>query len=194
MGLVCFGCLYGLWPHIVVFCVDLRFIVRDVSLEERRYQHHAANPHHHGVAAVLLIFVGLVRLLVHDAPFFPQVPDQLLLVPLRFGEEHRPGKGARAVGFLLVSVLLEIVLIFIRIIEGFVLQSTDKFLKAVCQMGDLIVVFLIHMDHRRFSLGTAGPVIQEDHIVSGAGTVADGHADGGILPLVNHELAAQFPA
>ena len=57
-------------------------------------------------------------------------------------------------------------------------------------MGDLIVVLLIHMDYRRLSLGAAGPVVQEDHVVSGAGTVADGYADGGILPLVDHELAA----
>ena len=72
------------------------------------------------------------------------------------------------------------------------LQSADKFLKAVCQMGDFIVIFLIHMDHRRLSLGAAGTVVQENHIVSGAGTVADGHADGRILPLIDHKLAAQL--
>ena len=41
------------------------------------------------------------------------------------------------VGFLLVSVILKILYIFIRIIQGFMLQSADKFLKAVCQMGTL---------------------------------------------------------
>ena len=74
------------------------------------------------------------------------------------------------------------------------LQSTDKFLKAVCQMGDLVVVFLIHMDYRRLSLGAASPVVQKDHIMSGAGTVTDGHADGRIRPLVDHELVAQLSA
>jgi len=73
------------------------------------------------------------------------------------------------------------------------LQSTNKFLKAVCQMGHLVVVLLIHMDHRRLSLGAAGPVVQEDHIVSGAGTVTNGHTDSGIFPLIDHKLAAQFP-
>jgi len=77
------------------------------------------------------------------------------------------------------------------IIEGFMLQSADKFLKAICQMGDFIVIFLIHMDYRRLSLGTASPVVQENHIVSGA-TVADGHADGRILPLIDHKLTAQL--
>ena len=38
------------------------------------------------------------------------------------------------VGSLLVGVILKILYIFIRIIEGFMLQSTDKFLKAICQM------------------------------------------------------------
>ena len=33
MGLVRFGHFYGLWPHIVVFGVDLCFIVRDVTVE-----------------------------------------------------------------------------------------------------------------------------------------------------------------
>ena len=33
IGLVFFGHLYGLWPHIVVFGVDLCFIVRDVTVE-----------------------------------------------------------------------------------------------------------------------------------------------------------------
>ena len=98
------------------------------------------------------------------------------------------------VGFLLVGVIFKILCIFIRIIEGFMLQSADKFLKAVCQMGNFIVIFLIHMDYRRLSLGTASPVVQENHIVSGAWTVADGHADGRILPLIDHKLAAQFPA
>ena len=46
-------------------------------------------------------------------------------------------------------------------------------------MGNLVVVFLIHMDYRRLSLGTASPVVQENHIVSGAWTVADGHAWAG---------------
>ena len=73
-------------------------------------------------------------------------------------------------------------------------QSTDELLKAVCQMGDFIVIFLIHMDHRRLSLGAAGTVVQENHIVSGAGTVADGHTDGRILPLIDHKLAAQLSA
>ena len=72
------------------------------------------------------------------------------------------------------------------------LQSADKFLKAICQMGDFIVIFLIHMDYRRLSLGTASPVVQENHIVSGAWTVADGHADGRILPLIDHKLTAQL--
>ena len=72
------------------------------------------------------------------------------------------------------------------------LQSADKFLKAVCQMGNLVVVFLIHMDYRRLSLGATNTVVQEDHIVSGAGTVADGHSDGRILPLIDHKLAAQL--
>ena len=44
-------------------------------------------------------------------------------------------------------------------------------------MGNLIVVLLIHMDYRRLSLGATNPVVQEDHIVSGAGSVANGHAD-----------------
>ena len=48
------------------------------------------------------------------------------------------------------------------------------------------------MDYRRLSLGAAGPVVQKNHIVSGAGTVANGHADGRILPLVDHKLAAQL--
>ena len=74
------------------------------------------------------------------------------------------------------------------------LQSADKFLKAVCQMGNLVVVFLIHMDYRRLSLGATNPVVQEDHIVSGAWTVADGHSDGRILPLIDHKLAAQLSA
>ena len=96
------------------------------------------------------------------------------------------------VGFLLVGVILKTLYIFIRIIEGFMLQSADKFLKAICQMGNFIVIFLIHMDYRRLSLGTASPVVQENHIVSGAWTVADGHADGRILPLIDHKLAAQL--
>ena len=33
MGLVRCGHFYGLWPHIVVFGVDLCFIVRDVTVE-----------------------------------------------------------------------------------------------------------------------------------------------------------------
>ena len=33
MGLVRLGHFYGLWPHIVVFGVDLCFIVRDVTVE-----------------------------------------------------------------------------------------------------------------------------------------------------------------
>ena len=34
------------------------------------------------------------------------------------------------------------------------LQSADKFLKAVCQMGNLVVVFLIHMDcHTQWGVG-----------------------------------------
>ena len=98
------------------------------------------------------------------------------------------------VGFLLVVVILKILYIFIRIIEGFMLQSADKFLKAICQMGNFIVIFLIHMGYRRLSLGTASPVVQENHIVSGAWTVADGHADGRILPLIDHKLAAQLSA
>ena len=35
------------------------------------------------------------------------------------GEEHRSGKGTLMVGFLLVVVILKILYIFIRIIEGF---------------------------------------------------------------------------
>ena len=96
------------------------------------------------------------------------------------------------VGFLLVGVILKTLCIFIRIIEGFMLQSADKFLKAICQMGNFIVIFLIHMDYRRLSLGTASPVVQKNHIVSGAWTVADGHTDGRILPLIDHKLAAQL--
>ena len=46
-------------------------------------------------------------------------------------------------------------------------------LKAVCQMGNFIVIFLIHMDYRRLSLRTASPVVQENYIVFGAWTVAD---------------------
>ena len=194
MGLVRFGHLYGLWPHIVVFGVDLRFIVRDVTVEECHDQHHAADPHYHSVIAVLIIFVALSRLIVHDAPFFPQISNQLLLVPLCFGEEHRSGKGTLMVGFLLVGIILKTLYIFIRIIEGFMLQSADKFLKAICQMGNFIVIFLIHMDYRRLSLGTASPVVQENHIVSGAWTVTDGHTDGRILPLIDHKLAAQLSA
>ena len=72
------------------------------------------------------------------------------------------------------------------------LQSADKFLKAVCQMGNFIVIFLIHMDYRRLSLRAASPVVQENHIVSGAWTVADGHTDGRILPLSDHKLAAKL--
>ena len=98
------------------------------------------------------------------------------------------------VGFLLVGVILKILCIFIRIIEGFMLQSADKFLKAICQMGNFIVIFLIHMDYRRISLGTASSVVQENHIVSGAWTVTDGHTDGRILPLIDHKLAAQLSA
>ena len=98
------------------------------------------------------------------------------------------------VGFLLVGVILKILCIFIRIIEGFMLQSADKFLKAICQMGNFIVIFLIHMDYRRLSLGTASSVVQENHIVSGAWTVTDGHTDGRILPLIDHKLAAQLSA
>ena len=73
------------------------------------------------------------------------------------------------------------------------LQSADKFLKAICQMGNFIVIFLIHMDYRRLSLGTASPVVQENHIVSGAWTVADGHTDGRILPLIDHKLLPSSP-
>ena len=40
-------------------------------------------------------------------------------------------------------------------------DSPDEFLKAVCQMGDLIIIFLIHMDYRRLSLGTASPVVRQ---------------------------------
>ena len=192
MGLVRFGHLYGLWPHIVVFGVDLRFIVRDVTVEECHDQHHIADPHYHSVIAVLNIFVALIRLLIYDTPFFPQISDQLLLVPLCFGEEHRSGKGTLMVGFLLVGVILKTLCIFIRIIEGFMLQSADKFLKAVCQMGNFIVIFLIHMDYRRLSLRAASPVVQENHIVSGAWTVTDGHTDGRILPLIDHKLTAQL--
>ena len=68
--------------HIVVFGVDLRFIVRDVTVEECHDQHHTSDPHYHSVIAVLNIFIALSRLIVHDAPFFPQISDQLLLVPL----------------------------------------------------------------------------------------------------------------
>ena len=96
------------------------------------------------------------------------------------------------VGFLLVGVILKTLCIFLRIIEGFMLQSADKFLKAVCQMGNFIVIFLIHMDYRRLSLRAASPVVQENHIVSGAWTVADGHTDGRILPLIDHKLTAQL--
>ena len=92
MGLVGFGCFYGLWPHIVIFGVVLRFIVRDVTVEECHDQHHAADPHHHSIAAVLLIFGALVRLLIHNVPFFPQIQEQLLLVPLRFRKKDRPDK------------------------------------------------------------------------------------------------------
>ena len=33
--------------------------------------------------------------------------------------------------------------IFIRIIQGFMLQPADELLKVICQMGDFIVIFLI---------------------------------------------------
>ena len=161
-------------------------------MEECHDQHHSADPHYHSVIAVLIVFVALIRLLIYDAPFFPQIPNQLLLVPLCFGEDHRSGKGALTVSFLLVGVILKILYIFIRIIQGFMLQSADELLKTVCQMGNLVVVFLIHMDYRRLSLGAAGTVVQEDHIMSGAGAVADGHTDGRILPLIDHKLAAQL--
>ena len=89
-----------------------------MAVEECRNQHHVADPHYHSVITVLIIFVAIIRLLIYDAPFFPQIPDQLLLVPLCFGEEHRPGKGAFTVSFLLVSVIIfvKILYIFIQII------------------------------------------------------------------------------
>ena len=100
------------------------------------------------------------------------------------------------VGFLLVNIILfvRILYIFIRIIQGFMFQPPDKFLEAVCQMRDLVVVFLIYMDHSWFSPGAAGPVVQKDHIMPSAGTVTDSHTNSRILPLINHKLAAQFSA
>ena len=152
--------------------------------------------HYHNIAAVLIIFIVLFRPIVHNAPFFLQISDKLLFVPLCFGKEHRPCKGTLTVGFLLVSIILfvKIPCLFIQIIEGFMLQPADELLEAVCQMSDLVVVFLIHMNHRRLSLRAASTVVQENHIVSGAWAVADSHTDSGIFPLIDHKLAAQFPA
>ena len=47
------------------------------------------------------------------------------------------------------------------------------------------------MDYLRLPFRPAFPVIQENHVVPCAGAVADGHADVRVLPLLDHEPAAQ---
>ena len=194
MGTVLPGDFHRIRPHIVVFRIYLGLTTGDRGGGQADGGQHIAYFKHQGV--IVLFLAGVV--FIHgDVPFFLHVPDELLFIPFCLGQEDKAGEDACVAVFLPVSVifLVEIVCIFfIRIIQGFMLQSPDKFLKAVCQMGNFIVIFLIHMDHRRLSLGTASPVVQENHIVSGAGTVADGHADGGILPLIDHKLAAQLSA
>ena len=185
VGAVLLGGFHGILPHIVVFCVQLSFPIGDGIGHQTDGGDHIAYFKDYCVVALVLIFLH------GDVPFFLHVPDKLILVPFPFGQQDKSHEGALVAGLGFFPVIrVEIFSIFIQVIDGFMLQPPDELLKAVRQMGDPVVVLLIHMDHRRFPLGAAGPVVQENHIVSGAGTVADGHADGRILPLVDHKLAA----
>ena len=74
------------------------------------------------------------------------------------------------------------------------LQSADKFLKAVCQMGNLVVVFLIHMDSPQALPGAASPVVQGKSYRVRRWDSRRWPPDGRILPLIDHKLAAQLPA
>ncbi|MNE87808.1 hypothetical protein D3C80_1850460 [compost metagenome] len=73
-------------------------------------------------------------------------------------------------------------------------KAADKGLKIRCQVRNIIICLLIHMDHLRLSILAAVPVIQHDHIMTGRGTVADDHSDIRVAPFLNHERAAKVAA
>ena len=191
MGAVLLGGLDRLRPHIVVFCVQFGLAVRDRIGHQAYSGDHVAHFKDHSVVAVAPVLIFLHG----DVPLCFHILNELGLVPASFGHQDKAGEGAPAIliGFF-VSVIILVVIIFIHIIDRLVLQTADKLLKTVGKTGDFIVVLLIHMDHRRLSLGAAVPVVQKDHIVSCTGTVADGYADGRIFPLVDHKPAAQLSA
>ena len=189
VGAVRLGRFDRILPHIVVFRVGLGFAAGDRVFSQTDGGQHVAHLKHQGV--VILFLAGIV-FLYGDVPLFLHIPDELLLVPFSLGQQYKAGENAGAVRVRFLGRFRLIVFIFVE--TGFRLQPADELLEAVRQMGDLVVVFLIHMDHRRLPLGTAGPVVQEDHVVPGAGAVADGHADGRISPLIDHKLAPQFSA
>ena len=189
VGTVLFGDLDRILPHIVVFRIALGLAARDRIGGQTDSGQHVAHLKHQGVVVLLLAGVVFIH---SDVPLFLHVPDELLLVPLSLGQQHKAGEDAGVVGVRFLGRFRLIVFIFVE--AGFRLQPADELLEAVRQMGNLVVVFLIHMNNGRLPLGAAGPVVQENHVVPGAGAVADGHADGRVLPLVDHKLAPQFSA
>ena len=189
MGAVLPGRFDRVLPHVVVFRVGLGLAAGDRTVGQTDGGQHIAHLEHQRVVGLLPVGVVFIH---RDVPLLLHVPDELLIVPFSLGQQHKAGEDAGAVGVRFLGRFRFLVRIFIE--GGFRLQPTDKLLEAVRQMGDLVVVFLIHMDHRRLPLGAAGLVVQEDHVVPGAGAVADGHADGRIPPLIDHKLASQFSA
>ncbi|MNI35998.1 hypothetical protein D3C73_900360 [compost metagenome] len=77
-----------------------------------------------------------------------------------------------------------------RIEDLFIYQAAYKALEIFGEKGNLVIRFLIHVDHCRFAVPAAGPVIQHDHIMSCGRAVPEYHANIGITPFFNHELAA----
>ena len=74
------------------------------------------------------------------------------------------------------------------------LQATNKRLKILCEERDLVILFLIDMNHFRFTGWTTFPVVQTKHIVTGGRTISKVDADWGITPLVNPEAATKLAA
>ncbi|MNI48981.1 hypothetical protein D3C73_1035730 [compost metagenome] len=77
-----------------------------------------------------------------------------------------------------------------RIKDLFVHKSPHKALEIFGHKGNLIIRFLVHVDHCRFPVPATSPVIQHDHIMTCRRAVSEHYANIGITPLFNHEAAA----
>ncbi|CUQ85222.1 Uncharacterised protein [[Eubacterium] siraeum] len=98
VGAVLFGNFYGIWPHIVVFCVCLSFAAGDRIVVQADSGKHVA--HFKYQCIVVLLFTGII--LIHgDVPFFFHIPDELLLVPLAFRQKYKSGKNTCVVTLVL---------------------------------------------------------------------------------------------